>query len=97
MLNKEDSIKEFLMEYAEILRKGIDLRNFTPEVFPLTTFAKMASGGVQILDGMGHPIAFVSCNEGLGSSMPVGPMTVTLAELFVDLVNAYYEYIMKTE
>ena len=85
-MNK-DKLKDFLKDYAEILRTGVDIS----KVLPLSSFVSMPGGCVKILTNDGRLIAIVCPDEGGGPSMPVGPVAMTFSKLFVDLVNKYYE------
>jgi len=87
----ENDIKDFLKGYAELL-KSVNISDLKPEVFPLTMRIKMPAGGIEINDGQERRIAFVSIDEGMGPSMPVGPAAMLFAGMFVDLTNAYYKY-----
>ena len=84
---KEDKLKDFLKDYAEILRTGVDIS----EVLPLSSFVSMPGGCVKILTNDGRLIAIVCPDEGGGPSMPIGPVAMTFSKLFVNLVNKYYE------
>lgn len=94
---EEDKLMDFLKSYADILREGLKPSDFKSDVFPLQSMVSMPSGGIKITTGNGAPVAFVSCDEGGGSSMPVGPAAMTFARWFVNLANAYYEYETKEE
>jgi len=93
---KDEKLLDFLKIYAEALREGIDISLFGGEVFPLQMVVKMAGGSIVIIAANGNHIAFVSCDEGLGPSLPVGPIAMTFARLFVNLTNSYYEYLKDT-
>jgi len=90
---KDEKLLDFLKSYAGILREGLDISLFDDETFPLKMSVKMAGGGILITANNGNHIAFVSCDEGLGPSMPVGPIAMTFARLFVNLANCYSEYL----
>ena len=83
----DDKLKDFLKNYAKILREGVDIS----EVLPLSSFVSMPGGCVKILTNDGRLIAIVCPDEGGGPSMPIGPVAMTFSKLFVDLVNKYYE------
>ena len=90
-MNK-DKLKDFLKDYAKILREGVDISND----LPLTSMVNMPSGCVKIStsdDGPGGArlIIWVSVEDGGGPSMPVSPAAMTYARLIVDLINKYYE------
>ena len=89
---EEDKLLDFLKSYADVLREGVELSEFDPDIFPLQMMVKMAAGGIEITTSNGHPVAFVATDEGGGPSMPVGPAAMTFAHLFVNLTSAYYEY-----
>ncbi len=78
---------DFLKDYAEILRTGVDIS----KDLPLSSFVSMPGGGIKISTCNGKPIIFVSIDEGGGPSMPVGPAAMTYAKLIVSLLNKYYE------
>jgi hypothetical protein len=80
-------LKSFLKDYAEILREGVDISND----LPLTFMVSMPAGGISIKTKDGRNIAFISVEEGGGSSMPVGPAAMTYARLIVNLLNKYKE------
>lgn len=84
---KGEKLKDFLKSYAEILRNGIDIS----DELPLQMTVKMPAGGIVITTCRGTNVAFVSCDEGGGPSMPIGPVAMTFARLFVNLVNKHYE------
>ena len=83
----EDKLKDFLKDYAEILRENVDISS----QLPLQMMVKMPMGGILITTNDGKQVAFVSTDEGGGPSMPVGPAAMTFARLFVTLVNKHYE------
>ena len=83
----EDKLKDFLKDYAEILRTGVDIS----EVLPLSSMVSMPGGCVKILTNDGRLITMICPDEGGGPSMPVGPVAMTFSKLFVNLVNKYYE------
>lgn len=83
----ETKLKEFLENYAEILKTDIDIS----EDLPLSYFVNMPGGCVEISTNDGRRIIYVSIDEGGLPSMPVGPAAMTYGRLIVDLLNKLYE------
>ena len=83
----ETKLKAFLKDYAEILKAGVDIS----DDLPLSWQANMPAGGIEVFAHDGRSIAFISVEEGLGPSMPVGPAAMTYAELFTELINKYHD------
>ena len=91
-MEDDNDIKGFLKAYANLL-KGVELSDIKSEIFPLKTLVRMPSGGITIFTNKGDAIAFVSIDEGMGPSMPIGPAAMVFAHTFIDLTNAYYNYL----
>ena len=83
----EAKLKDFLKDYAKILKQGIDIS----KDLPLTSSVSMPGGCIQIFAADGRCIILVSIDEGGGPSMPIGPAAMTYARLIVNLLNTYYE------
>lgn len=91
-LKNDDKLKDFLKEYVEILREGVDITND----LPLSMFVSMPMGGIKILTKDSRTIGYIVMDEGDCPSMPVGPAAMTYASLFVNLINEYYAHFKDT-
>ena len=88
----EDKMLDFLKGYAEILKTDIDMPVMN-EALPLTYRVVMAGGCVVIETKDGLHVAAVSAKDDFTSpSMPIGPVSMTFARLFVKLVNAWWDF-----
>ena len=86
---EDKKLREFLQDYAEILRTDVDIS----EGLPLVWEAKMAGGCIVIKDCRGLHIATISVEgERTSGSMPIGSVSTTFARLFVKLVNGWGEF-----
>lgn len=83
----EAKLKDFLKDYAKILRKGVDISGD----LPLSSMVSMPGGYIGISTNDGRHVICVSLDEGGGPSMPVGPAAMTYAKLIVTLLNKYVE------
>jgi len=74
-----DNVKEFLKEYADILREGIDIS----DDFPLQMDVQMPVGVIVIRTKDGRRVGSI-CVEGdiTSPSMPISPASMTYARLF---------------
>ena len=88
----ENKLLDFLKSYADVLREGVKLSELKADIWPLKSRVSMPGGGIEISTNNGLPVAWVSCDEGGGPSMPVGPVAMTFSKLFVNIANAYYKY-----
>lgn len=84
---KDKTIKEFLKDYAQILKEGVDISCD----LPLYEEAVMAGGSVRIKskDGRTIGVIFIECGD--NPSMPISPAATTYARLIVTLLNKYLE------
>ena len=91
-MEDDKKIMEFLQGYAEILKVDVDIS----EGLPLTMRAIMGAGCVVLEGANGKHIATISVEDDFTRpSIPVGPVTMTFARLFVNLINKWGE-IQKT-
>lgn len=88
----EEDIMEFLKEYADALREGVDMSKLKSDQFPLSYNVSMAGGYIIISTANADHVATVAIDEGGGPSMPIGPVAMTFARLITNILNAYYEY-----
>lgn len=84
---KDEILKEFLKDYAQILREGVDISCD----LPLYEEAVMAGGCIRIKSKDGRIIGTIFIECGNNPSMPISPAASTYARLIVSLLNKYYE------
>lgn len=84
---EEETIKEFIKDYAKTLKAGVDISCD----LPLYEEAVMAGGSIRIKTKDGRTIGaiFIECGE--NPSMPVSPAAATYSKLIVMLLNKYYD------
>ena len=83
---KEDALKEFLQEYAEVLKAEFDWKSTAP----CSPGVSMPGGVAFVLDKDGERIATFHTKWPPGSynpSMPVSPRDISGAKLFASVVN----------
>ena len=83
----ESKLKDFLKEYVNILKEQVDISND----LPLTTKVSMPGGCVEIHTKDGTPVGYITIGGCEIPSMPVLPVTLTYADLFVKLINKFGE------
>ncbi len=83
----DNEIKDFIKDYAEILRTGVDISCD----LPLYEDAVMTGGLIRIKskDGRTIGVIFIECGD--NPSMPISPAASTYSKLIITLLNKYYE------
>jgi uncharacterized protein YejL (UPF0352 family) len=80
----DHKVRTYLAEYAHVLREGVNITND----LPLMCSINMASGLIAIKTADGRCVGTICVEKDIEKPyMPIGPATMTYAQLFVALIN----------